>query len=280
MKWSEYYEKYDDWQDTTQYSRLASITDFGPETSPSSEITDCVQYVDERTANRIIKLALKSGVRFSANEVADIIEYVTQEDDIVRVLLNSSDETTYSAELIERILNCLVDEEPVIHLIERICKKPNYFKDTELVSLCENLSDDEVIEQLLLTNKTKFSEDALNSLCDLCVDEEIIRAISMRSGIPYSDPDVDEDIMLEDFSEVTYTAPRKKGLGFFGTLAAIAGASSGFSEDFGGKKHNGKCDGNCANCPPHYGYRYGRWYYGHGHMHGCEFGGNRGGGSD
>lgn len=34
-----------------------------------------------------------------------------------------------------------------------------------------------------------------------------------------------------------------------------------------------------ANCPPHYGYRYGRWYYGKGHQYGCEFGGNKGDGS-
>ena len=44
------------------------------------------------------------------------------------------------------------------------------------------------------------------------------------------------------------------------------------------KKHSGKCDGDCANCPPHYGYRYGRWYYGHSHTEGCEFGGNKGNG--
>ena len=42
------------------------------------------------------------------------------------------------------------------------------------------------------------------------------------------------------------------------------------------KKRNGGCDGDCANCPAHYGYRYGRWYYGHGHQHGCEKGGNGG----
>lgn len=40
------------------------------------------------------------------------------------------------------------------------------------------------------------------------------------------------------------------------------------------KKHLGKCDGDCKNCPPHYGYRYGRWYYGHNHSEGCVFGGN------
>ena len=44
----------------------------------------------------------------------------------------------------------------------------------------------------------------------------------------------------------------------------------------GSKKHGGKCDGNCDSCPAHYGYRYGRWYYGHGHQRGCEFHGNGG----
>ena len=40
-----------------------------------------------------------------------------------------------------------------------------------------------------------------------------------------------------------------------------------------------RCNGDCANCPPHYGYRHGRWYYGKGHQYGCEFGGNKGDGS-
>ena len=35
----------------------------------------------------------------------------------------------------------------------------------------------------------------------------------------------------------------------------------------------GHCTGDCENCPPHYGYR-----YGHDHQYGCEFGGNRGSG--
>ena len=65
----------------------------------------------------------------------------------------------------------------------------------------------------------------------------------------------------------------------FGTLAAIfAGASAGVSLAQG-RRHNRRCNGDCANCPPHYGYRYGRWYYGHDHDHGCEFGGNKGSGS-
>ena len=51
--------------------------------------------------------------------------------------------------------------------------------------------------------------------------------------------------------------------------------SFSFFDDSSKKKHSGKCDGDCANCPPHCGYRHGRWYYGHSHSEGCVFGGNK-----
>lgn len=57
----------------------------------------------------------------------------------------------------------------------------------------------------------------------------------------------------------------------FKMTADIVFADADFAA--GGAFHN-----DCANCPPHYGYRYGRWYYGHGHIYGCQRGGNRGGG--
>ena len=48
MTWAEYYERYEGWQESTQYSRLASIKNFGPDESPSEEIYDCIPYVDLR----------------------------------------------------------------------------------------------------------------------------------------------------------------------------------------------------------------------------------------
>ena len=75
MKWAEYYRRYDEWQDSTQYSRLASITDFGPEGSPSAEIADCTQFVESRTAASIIRRALAAGtmdrdIQTAANSAA------------------------------------------------------------------------------------------------------------------------------------------------------------------------------------------------------------------
>ena len=88
-------------------------------------------------------------------------------------------------------------------------------------------------------------------------------------------------------NENTYeSAPMKKELGFLGAfetfLSSLSSSplgsrsySSGSIRSSQKKKHSGKCDGDCANCPPHYGYRYGRWYYGHSHSEGCVFGGNK-----
>lgn len=184
MKWAEYYRRYDEWQESTQYSRLASITDFGPEGSPSAEIADCIQYVESRAAASIIRRALAAGVRFRTTEITDIVD---------------------SGQI----------------------------------------------------------EDGLNELCDYGVEESLIKKISKRSGIPYADPD-------DPMEEPPDDSPGQKP----GFLSALL---TGFAL-FGGSKtkHTGKCTGDCAHCPPHYGYRYGRWYYGHGHTDGCEFCGNGG----
>lgn len=80
-----------------------------------------------------------------------------------------------------------------------------------------------------------------------------------------------DDFFKDDENEFELLSKKPKKVDFFD-----------FLDDFsaGDKKHhhNGICDGDCDNCPSHYGYRYGRWYYGKDHTHGCEFGGNKGGG--
>ena len=101
-------------------------------------------------------------------------------------------------------------------------------------------------------------------------DEEA-RAVAKKHHLELHNEPIYEDISYQESA-----APR---LGFWGTLfAAIAGINA-VSRHSERHQHNGHCNGDCANCPPHYGYRYGRWYYGHGHQYGCEFGGNKGDGS-
>ena len=80
MTWAEYYERYDGWQESTQYSRLASIANFGPDGSPSEEISDCIQYEDTRTATSILRRVLAAGVRFQTSEVVEIVDSGQVED--------------------------------------------------------------------------------------------------------------------------------------------------------------------------------------------------------
>lgn len=95
----------------------------------------------------------------------------------------------------------------------------------------------------------------------------------------------EEDFEDEDDFESPSGTPPKQKLGFWGALGALLSSSSSESHSSSSssvwssspkKKDTGRCDGDCDNCPAHYGYRYGRWYYGHGHQHGCQRGGNGG----
>lgn len=264
MTWAEYYERYDGWQESTQYSRLASIGDFGPDGSPSEEISDCIQCVDTRTATSILRRALAAGVRFRAAEITEIVDSgQIEEEEILEKLIQTSVDA-YTGEQLDTLLSCLDDPEPVYELIDEITSGPTHFTEEDVLALLPDLLDDEAINQLVNSTDAIFTENGLNELCDYGVDESLIRKISKRSSIPYADPDEPgEEILIEE-------APAKKP-GFFRSLLmglALADRSK--------PENTGRCTGDCAHCPPHYGYRYGRWYYGHGHMDGCEFCGNGG----
>ena len=119
----------------------------------------------------------------------------------------------------------------------------------------------------------RFTPEQVMELTIL-IDDAAFRRISKKQKINISPSDSWDECEPEEEYVPEMPPPKKPGL--LGTLLALFMC---FGDTRGSTKqaHPGHCTGDCANCPPHYGYRYGRWYYGHGHMHGCEFGGNRGG---
>lgn len=119
-------------------------------------------------------------------------------------------------------------------------------------------------------------------IIEICKQQNLVLPEDLREEEEYEDEEPEEieeeepleevDIYVDDY----YPPPKRHG--FFATLfGVIAGVD--MAKGSNQHRHNGRCNGDCANCPPHYGYRYGRWYYGHDHVHGCEFGGNKGSGS-
>ena len=149
MTWAEYYERYDGWQESTQYSRLASIKDFEPDGSPSEEICDCIQYVDTRTATSILRRALAAGVRFRAAEVTEIADSGQIEDEEALEKLIQTAVDAYTGEQLDTLLSCLPDPEPVLELIDKITSKPTHFTEEDVLTLLPNLPDEESIYQLV-----------------------------------------------------------------------------------------------------------------------------------
>ena len=68
MTWETYYDKFYDWAESTAVSHLSRLTDFGP----SAEVCEIAQMFSEAAANRLIRKALASGVRFTAEEIGEL----------------------------------------------------------------------------------------------------------------------------------------------------------------------------------------------------------------
>jgi len=166
-----------------------------------------------------------------------------------------------SAEVAEIVCN-IYDSNAASRLVRKAMSENVTFTADEIMEMLDFLNDD-TIEEIVKTSRDKFTAEQLEALSDYCLDDSVISSIAKRSGVRMTYGDFEEAPLEE--------APQKK-LGFWGGLALLGSL-------FGGSKTHQAghyCDGDCNKCPAHYGYRYGRWYYGHGHQHGCERHGNGG----
>lgn len=136
--------------------------------------------------------------------------------------------------------------------------------------------DDDVLIEICKQQRIKLPEDLCEETFDDC-DEESAEDEEGENFDIQEDADkpaqAEEEMYMADF-----ISPRPRKPGFFSTLLGII-AGVDIISDSNQHSHGGRCNGDCTHCPPHYGYRYGSWYYGHDHVHGCEFGGNKGSGS-
>ena len=184
-------------------------------------------------------------------------------------------------------------------LISRISSLKSIGSSDEIVEVaCSCLCFDAAYKLIVKAVKlgAEFSFDELMELaeCDYELAEHILNNCTFRFTPSQAEKleelgcSVPESCIVQVKSKRRTSQKRERAErqeeGFSPLLAALAAPElkrGFFDKLFGAKPKRGKscrCNGDCANCPPHYGYRYGRWYYGHGHTHGCEFGGNKGDG--
>lgn len=144
----------------------------------------------------------------------------------------------------------------------------------------------DLIEFLCMNDKELATEAVYNSANRLRakdmerlygeVEDKVIIEICSKRNLPLPEALGEEEDDFYFYDTVCYGKPKKFRL--FERLFDLFYMEGEINKS-NRKKHNGRCNGDCANCPPHYGYRHDRWYYGHDHVHGCEFGGNKGSGS-
>ena len=216
LTWEEYYDKFCEWANSTQISRISKLESFGS----ADEVCEIANGLcDEAAATRLIKKAVAAGVAFSAEQAVELVGVINEAG--LDLIINSVD--------------------------------------------------------------GPCSREQLDDIYGI-VSDEVFEAAVRRSGFDDSD-DFWENSDEDGFSDEP--EPKHKP-GLFGQI--LLGITAGHlvsklidkrngrsGQIFGQRnRHSGRCDGDCANCPPHYGYRHGRWYYGHHHQHGCEFGGNKG----
>ena len=182
-----------------------------------------------------------------------------------------------SNEITEVVQN-LFDCKACTRLIKRALSYGVRFTASEIDEIIPHI--DPIPDELLLTCKSAFTQDQIDSITFYYDNQAVIEQISGQSGLKKHD-----EIHIEQYNKtirfsMTNTHKPKQQRYSLGAILRALGIGL-FRGIFGSQKnkHSGACNGDCANCPPHFGYRYGRWYYGHSHNYGCEFGGNRGGGN-
>lgn len=195
MKWKDYYDRFWDWAESTQISRISTLTDF---TSSAEVVEIANSFIDEKIASRLVKRAMQNGIRFIPAELIELGGSVTEE----------------------------------------------------------------LFYEAIRSRRGQFTQEQYEELEGYCYDEELLESVAKADGIHR---EID-DLPFEP--QTAIAEPVRKSPGFFATLFGIA-AHAGSR-----RTRPGRCTGDCSSCPAHYGYRYGRWYYGHHHTHGCELGGN------
>ena len=160
-------------------------------------------------------------------------------------------------EEVYEIATSFMDSKLCTKFLMQAVKKGVRFSPENIMQLVYDI-DESFVGRFVDYNNTPYTREQLEELFSF-LDETKMKKLAKKNGIKY---------IVEKPVQVS------KSLGFWGFLGGLGAIAD--STTTGKKKDTGKCDGDCANCPPHYGYRYGRWYYGHNHTEGCTRGGNGG----
>ncbi len=256
LSWEEYYGKFYDWPERTQVRNLSALTSLGA-ADEVGEIIDALQS-QLSASDRLLRRAVEAKLEFPVDYLESFLLFNDKAlaTEAVYIAVNR-----LTSEDMEELYGAADDE-----VIMDICSKRN-------LPLPEGLAEEEESFE-----EEPFEEEPPEAEP---FQEEPLRKEPVKMQPPRAD-----DLAHEEPPKGGFLNALAVVLGaLFTVLFAVFGALFALFGSFGSAPKRGpradkqRCNGDCANCPPHYGYRYGRWYYGHDHVRGCEFGGNKRSGS-
>lgn len=272
MQWCDFYDAFWDWSDSTRRTRISSLEDIGS----GDEVVEAVLEIeDPKVKAQLIRKAIKLGAEFSSDDFMNLDGELSDElyEELGKYTGFDHNDPYFDEDNMtwDDFECCYSDWNE--ELLARRIGKLNDFGDPESVSeaiMCmPNSKLEDALYEKAVKKGVRFTEEQLENMGH--VEHQLKNALDNF----LTDDQIDQFVANAEAIVDDYEREKKKQkrIGFWGTVIGIL---SSINQASSRRVNSHKCNGDCANCPPHYGYRYGRWYYGHGHMHGCERGGNGG----
>ena len=176
MRWSDYYEKINDWSVSTAVSKISSLEDMGA----PDEIVDALNIIafeDEKGVTRLLNRALQHGVKFSGENLAEIVD-LCAEDSFKKALYQSAD--AFTAQDLEDLYGC-VDDELIINLAKRYkISAPADLADEYEEELCPDVGTPiswSRFYDAFYDWKPEYAKARLQALMDFGSDDEVLEVI-------------------------------------------------------------------------------------------------------
>lgn len=241
-------------EDTLKYA-LATVR----EPLTGSQIVTLSDYFDEDVLEKLIK-DKRGGL--TPEEMSSIDDRDMSDGKLARAM--AAAEPRLSPGQILALMYAL-DEET---LSRAVTESREPFTPEQIIELVDNV-DEDALSKAVRSAKEPFTPEQVTGLIDNVDDGALSRAVKNTKG-QFTKAQLEEleesgfcfsNGIFEDTDggkESRETVHEFGGGCLLGLLGIFLGSS---------KKEDGS---SCHDSAPHYGYRYGRWYYGNDHSYGCE----------
>lgn len=176
MRWSDYYEKINDWSVSTAVKKISSLEDMGA----PDEIVDALNIIafeDEKGATRLLNRALQHGVKFSGENLTEIVDLCAEES-FKKALYQSAD--VFTAQDLEDLYGC-ADDELIIDLAKRYkISAPADIADEYEEELCPDASTPiswNRFYNAFYDWKPEYAKARLQALMDFGSDDEVLEVV-------------------------------------------------------------------------------------------------------